>query len=479
LGAVYISGCTPTTNITTNGATPDNVHVAVATGQVYQLHRQTFPAISTGPYYRGNTSTIYAKVTDLNALLEQADGTAIINNQRFNLVIWGAVNYASGDCKLFVNLSDGVYSNDAQAQADVNNTADLTVPDDMRSVAFLIARVALKYTTLGGGTWTELGTYSLLGTPVGARSGGAAAVAATEFQDSTFRIFDDGDDTKEIAFQASGITTGTTRTITMPDADIDLTPTTGDFQASLTYSAATVTTGNTTGTVGEIDYLDIDGATAAISWTLPSTASVGDQVGVALSTDAEATIGRELKIYADNAADKINGTAGFDSGTAEWTRLLISGEVLIFRCVSATNPDWVVEVDKRIPCQMLIGSFDYTHTNTVWETMAFAAGDVDLDVGGISDPTNNRIVARRAGKFIHIAQTEVASGVADKRCGVRSANDTKLIMLTASPLVSTQSISHSFYEQLAAEGTSSIELFQESGGSKTMPSGWSVIEVLS
>lgn len=49
-----------------------------------------------------------------------------------------------------------------------------------------------------------------------------AAVAATEFADDVFRIQDDGDSSKEIAFQASGITTTTIRTITMPDSDLTL-----------------------------------------------------------------------------------------------------------------------------------------------------------------------------------------------------------------------------------------------------------------
>lgn len=43
-----------------------------------------------------------------------------------------------------------------------------------------------------------------------------------EFSDAEFRIQDNADTTKEIAFQASGITTGTTRTITMPDEDVTL-----------------------------------------------------------------------------------------------------------------------------------------------------------------------------------------------------------------------------------------------------------------
>lgn len=59
----------------------------------------------------------------------------------------------------------------------------------------------------------------------GALSGIDAALATaggTEFSDATFRIEDNLDDTKKIAFEASGVSTGTTRTITMPDANVDL-----------------------------------------------------------------------------------------------------------------------------------------------------------------------------------------------------------------------------------------------------------------
>lgn len=45
---------------------------------------------------------------------------------------------------------------------------------------------------------------------------------ADTFSDSLFRIQDDGDDTKQLAFEVSAITTGTTRTITMPDSNVNL-----------------------------------------------------------------------------------------------------------------------------------------------------------------------------------------------------------------------------------------------------------------
>lgn len=57
----------------------------------------------------------------------------------------------------------------------------------------------------------------------------AANSASPNFSDATFRIQDNGDATKELAFEVVAITTGTTKTITMPDANIDLTPGTGSF----------------------------------------------------------------------------------------------------------------------------------------------------------------------------------------------------------------------------------------------------------
>ena len=50
----------------------------------------------------------------------------------------------------------------------------------------------------------------------------AAVGSATAAVDTTFRIVNFTDATKKIAFSAAGISTGTTRTITMPDSDVNL-----------------------------------------------------------------------------------------------------------------------------------------------------------------------------------------------------------------------------------------------------------------
>lgn len=49
-----------------------------------------------------------------------------------------------------------------------------------------------------------------------------ASAGGTVFADDVFRIQDNGDATKELSFELSGITTGTLRTITMSDNDVDL-----------------------------------------------------------------------------------------------------------------------------------------------------------------------------------------------------------------------------------------------------------------
>lgn len=218
LGAVYIDGGETTVSIST-ATSPDTVHAQVSAANVYQLHRQAFPAFSAGPYRYGNGLNIYEEIAHLGLIANTSDGTALSNNDRINVVIWGAVNIDSGSCLLFANLPNGVYASDANAAADVDNTADYSVPSDMRSVAFMIARVVLRYQSAGGGTWTEVDTFSLLGDPIGVRSGGSTSVRSSEFSDGSFKVFNAADATKAVQLDVSGVATATTRTLTAPNAD--------------------------------------------------------------------------------------------------------------------------------------------------------------------------------------------------------------------------------------------------------------------
>ena len=58
---------------------------------------------------------------------------------------------------------------------------------------------------------------------------GAETITNKTVKDDSFYIVDQADVSKKIAFQASGIATSTTRTVTMPDQNVDLTPNTGTY----------------------------------------------------------------------------------------------------------------------------------------------------------------------------------------------------------------------------------------------------------
>lgn len=86
----------------------------------------------------------------------------------------------------------------------------------------------------GGIDWATVVAAGSISTPVAVNEGGTGATTAagartnlgittlTEVLDTDFRVIDNVDNTKKLAFDATGISTGTTRTITPPDANLTL-----------------------------------------------------------------------------------------------------------------------------------------------------------------------------------------------------------------------------------------------------------------
>ena len=155
------------------------------------------------------------------------------------------------------------------------------------------------------------------------------------------------------------------------------------------------TDANTTMVVNTMYVVDMSAwATADRTYTLPATAAVGDRVGIMVSSgDAS----HELLITAASG-DTLNGVAG---GT-EWSRLFITGEVVILRCVAA-NATWVVEQDGRIAQQGLMrlstSASAETAATFVQPTSFSGAWTADTDVGSVCTTSTGRITPRRAGKF--------------------------------------------------------------------------------
>lgn len=158
----------------------------------------------------------------------------------------------------------------------------------------------------------------------------------------------------------------------------------------------TGTDASTTMAVNNLYVVDMSAwATADRTYTLPTTAAVGDRVGV-LVTAGNASY--ELLITAATS-DTLNGVAG---GT-EWSRLFITNEVVIMRCIVA-NTTWIVEQDGRIPCVMALAlttAVTTGDTGGTYFTPTSLSGvwTADTNIGSAGSTSTGRFTARRAGTY--------------------------------------------------------------------------------
>lgn len=184
---------------------------------------------------------------------------------------------------------------------------------------------------------------------------------------------------------------------------------------------ATGTDANTTMAVNTLYVVNMSAwATADRTYTLPTTAAVGDRIGV-MVTAGNASY--ELILTAATS-DTLNGVAG---GT-EWSRLFITNEVVIMRCVVADTA-WVVEYDGRIPQEGLMdlttASDGETASTYFRPTQTSTAGvwTSRVDVGGVVSTANDYMLVRRAGKY------QVSLGYAPKDAGTAGVSVNARIIL--------------------------------------------------
>jgi hypothetical protein len=140
------------TGVTTNG------YVQVTSGEVWQLHKQSFPAFSMPTdniLIVNDNTTSYRSTNNLNTITAYSDGSSW-NNQWGKFVVWGVANKSGETSYVMGNLPSAGYNSESSAIEDALNYADYTIPNDYKGVGFLIAaftfRISAGAITYNGGS---------------------------------------------------------------------------------------------------------------------------------------------------------------------------------------------------------------------------------------------------------------------------------------------------------------------------------------
>ena len=219
-----------------------------------------------------------------------------------------------------------------------------------------------------------------------------AGLDSAPFSDASALVKNDADNTKLIDFDASGITTGTTRTITMPDADVDL----GDVA---------ITNLSTTQTATTVDVVSSDGTDA----TLPQAIASGN-AGVMSGADKAlldtalqaAAVGVYRDIYIDAAAMVPRTTNGAEALTKEFATNDIMIDYLAF--------DQATEEGAQFK-MMMPDEWDRStiKLKVFWDAAATASGTViwGVKAGALS---NDDAIDAALGTQVTVTDTLLAVG---------------------------------------------------------------------
>jgi len=286
---------------------------------------------------------------------------------------------------------------------------------------------------------TQLATQQSIKAYVDANVAGAI-ISPISVVDANFSITDNVDPTKIGKFQMSGITTGTTRTVTFPDADVTIPTTFGDMTAA-TYDAA--------GVSEQLVGLTASQTITNKTLTAPIISTISNTGTVTLPTATDTLVGRATTDTLTNKTFDANGTGnslsnvdvadladGTDGELITWDaagapttvgagtlgQVLTSngaGAAPTFQAASSgeTAKGWVAYDQTGTPA--ILDSFNVTSVSddgtglftVTWETDFASTSYAVVNDGFVT-----------AGTYIWAVTTAVTAGTVSVQCGRHSDN---------------------------------------------------------
>jgi len=220
--------------------------MATTAGVIDQMHPHTFAA-TTMPtddiHVVNNLAAPYTTISDLTSIILDSAGGSL-SNKFFNLVFFGVANKTGEEDHIMALLPSGSYNTETSAKDDVDSFTTYTIPSvytHESSTGFFICEATFKFAS-GTGTLEMIESRDLRGRNPDSIVGGGAGTALTEFADTQFKIFDDGDSTKIMQFDAAGLDTGSVSTLSIPNKSGTIA-----YNDAETFGTISVTTSATIG----------------------------------------------------------------------------------------------------------------------------------------------------------------------------------------------------------------------------------------
>lgn len=250
------------------------------------------------------------------------------------------------------------------------------------------------------------------------QNGSTQVLSGGETSDSIFRIVDNGDATKKLAFEVSAITTGTTRTITVPDSNVDLGSVVTAIQrdGSVAFTADQ-SLGGFKITNLATPSLDTDAATKAYVDAVQQGLDIKASVRVATTANITLSAPQTIDGVAAIAGNRVlvkNQTTGSENGiyvvaAGAWSRSLdaddassVTAGLFTFVAEGTVNADsgWVLTTNDTIIVDTTVLTFTQfsgAGQITAGSGLSKSGNTLDVNVDGVTIEISADAVQLKAG----------------------------------------------------------------------------------